>query len=56
MVDHSRLSMPLGEAVFTQRSIRRFRPDPVPIADVELILAAATKAPSGGNSQIAGSW
>ena len=45
--------MPLGEAVFTQRSIRRFRPDPVPLADVELVLAAATKAPSGGNSQIA---
>jgi nitroreductase len=52
-VDHSRLSMPLGEAVFTQRSIRRFRPDPVPPADLELVLAAATKAPSGGNSQIA---
>jgi nitroreductase len=52
-VDLSRLSMPLGEAVFTQRSIRRFRSDPVPPADVELVLAAATKAPSGGNSQIA---
>jgi nitroreductase len=52
-VDRSRLSMPLGEAVFTQRSIRRFRPDPVPLADLELVLAAATKAPSGGNSQIA---
>jgi hypothetical protein len=28
-MDYSRLSMPLGEAIFTQRSIRRFRPDPV---------------------------
>ena len=27
-MDHSRLSMPLGEAIFTQRAIRRFRPDP----------------------------
>ncbi|OLT18711.1 hypothetical protein BJF78_01095 [Pseudonocardia sp. CNS-139] len=52
-MDHSRLSMPLGEAMFTQRSIRRFRPDPVPVADLELILEAAVKAPSGGNSQIA---
>jgi nitroreductase len=52
-VDHTRLSMPLGDAVFTQRAIRRFRPDPVPLADIELIMAAATKAPSGGNSQIA---
>ncbi|GAA1308548.1 nitroreductase family protein [Pseudonocardia xinjiangensis] len=50
---HSRLAMTLGEAIFTQRSIRRFRPDPVPIADLELIVAAASKAPSGGNSQIA---
>jgi nitroreductase len=52
-VDRTRLSMSLGEAVFTQRSIRRFRPDPVPLADLEVVLAAATKAPSGGNSQIA---
>lgn len=28
-VDRARLAMPLGEAIFTQRSIRRFRPDPV---------------------------
>jgi nitroreductase len=52
-VDHTRLSMPLGEVMFTQRSIRRFRPDPIPHADLELILAAAVKAPNGGNSQIA---
>lgn len=52
-MDHARLSMSLGEAVFTQRSIRRFRPDPIPLADLELVLAAATKAPNGGNSQIA---
>jgi len=45
--------MPLGEAIFTQRSIRRFKPDPIPLEDVRLILEAAAKAPNGGNLQIA---
>jgi nitroreductase len=52
-MDHSRLSMPLGEAIFTQRSIRRFRPDPIPIDDLHLIIEAAVKAPNGGNAQVA---
>lgn len=52
-VDHSRLSMPLGEAIFTQRSIRRFRPDPIPMEDIRLIIEAAVRAPNGGNRQIA---
>jgi nitroreductase len=52
-MDHSRLSMPLGEAMFTQRSIRRFKPDAIPIADVHLIVEAAVKAPNGGNQQTA---
>jgi nitroreductase len=52
-MEYSRLSMPLGEAMFTQRSIRRFRPEPVPIDDVRLILEAAVKAPNGGNVQLA---
>lgn len=43
--------MPLGEALFTQRSIRKFRPDPIPLDDLRLILEAAVKAPSGGNRQ-----
>jgi nitroreductase len=43
--------MPIGEAMFSQRSIRRFRPDPISMADLELILEAAIKAPSGGNRQ-----
>lgn len=52
MADASeRLAMPIGEAIYTQRSIRRFRPDPIPGEDLRLILEAATKAPSGGNSQ-----
>jgi nitroreductase len=53
LVDYSRLSMPVGEAMFTQRSIRRFRPDAVPLEDVRLLLEAAVKAPNGGNVQIA---
>src|SRR5450432_1366558 len=52
-VDHSRLSMPLGEAIFTQRSIRRFKPDAIPLDDLHLILEAAAKAPNGGNQQVA---
>ena len=49
--DYSRLRMPIGEAMFTQRSIRRFRSDPIPLEDLQLILDAAVKAPSGGNRQ-----
>ena len=52
-MDHSRLSMPLGEAIFTQRSIRRFKPDSIPLDDIQLILEAAAKAPNGGNQQVA---
>lgn len=51
-MDHARLSMPIGEAMFTQRSIRRLRPDPIPVEDIRLILEAAVKAPNGGNRQI----
>jgi nitroreductase len=52
-VDHSRLSMPLGDAVFTQRAIRRFKPAPIPLGDVHLIIEAAVRAPNGGNQQVA---
>jgi len=52
-MDYSRLSMPLGEAIFTQRSIRRFRPAPITLTDVRLIIEAAVRAPNGGNQQIA---
>jgi nitroreductase len=50
-LDTGRLAMPLGEVLFSQRSIRKFRPDPIPTADLRLILEAASKAPSGGNRQ-----
>src|SRR3954470_6613050 len=52
-MDHSRLSMPLGEAIFTQRSIRRFTSEPIPIDDIHLMIEAAVKAPNGGNAQLA---
>ena len=46
------LAMPIGEAMFTQRAIRRLDPHR-PIADTHLkiLLDAASKAPSGGNTQ-----
>ena len=50
-IDPARLDMPIGAAMFSQRSIRRFRPDPISAADLELILEAATRAPNGGNRQ-----
>lgn len=52
-MEHARLAMPIGEAMFTQRSIRRFKPDPIPMEDLRLIMEAAMKAPNGGNHQIA---
>ena len=50
-VDVARLDMPIGEAMFSQRSIRKFRPDPIRIEDLRLIIEAAVKAPNGGNTQ-----
>lgn len=43
--------MPVGEAMYTQRAIRKFKPDPIGDEQLELILNAASKAPSGGNFQ-----
>ncbi len=51
-IEYQRLSMPIGEAMFTQRSIRRFKPDPIPMADLRLIIEAAVRAPNGGNRQV----
>jgi nitroreductase len=41
----------LFEAMYTQRAVRRFKPDPVPDELVEKLIEAATKAPSGSNRQ-----
>ena len=43
--------MNVSEALATRKSIRAFRPDPVPRATIEKILRAAARAPSGGNLQ-----
>ena len=46
-----RFPMPLGEAMFSMRAIRRLRPEPIAETDLRDILTAATQAPSGNNSQ-----
>lgn len=43
--------MDVFEALATRRSVRGFRPDPVPRATLEHILAIAARAPSGSNIQ-----
>jgi nitroreductase len=42
---------PVDAALMTRRSIRAFLPEPVPRADIEAILEAASRAPSGTNTQ-----
>ena len=57
MVDQVRLppptelAIPIGEAMFTQRAIRKFKPDPIGDKQLKLIMDAASKAPTGGNLQ-----
>jgi nitroreductase len=41
----------LFEAMYTARSLRHFKPDPVPQALIERVLDAAIRASSGGNTQ-----
>ena len=43
--------MELFDAIFTQRAIRRFSPEPVPEDSIRRVLDAAIHAPSGGNNQ-----
>ncbi|HLF77162.1 MAG TPA: nitroreductase family protein [Dehalococcoidia bacterium] len=51
-IDYSKLNkMPLGDVMFSQRSVRRYKPDPIPYEDLHLIMEAAVKAPNGGNAQ-----
>ena len=47
----SRLSMPLGEAIFSLRAIRRLKPDPIPDDVLKDIMEATIRAPNGGNQQ-----
>jgi nitroreductase len=51
MTTESRLSMPLGETIFSLRAMRKLKPDPIPDADLQDILEAAIRAPNGGNQQ-----
>ena len=44
-------SMPLAEAMETQRAIRRLKPDPVDDALVLRLIELALKAPTGSNAQ-----
>ena len=41
----------LFEAMYSQRAIRLLKPDPVPEELVKKLVEAATKAPSGANTQ-----
>ena len=41
----------LFETIYAQRAIRHLKPDPIPDDVLEQVLAAALRAPSGGNSQ-----
>jgi nitroreductase len=43
--------VPLLEGIRTTRSIRRLRPEPVPMALIRKVCEAGTFAPSGGNRQ-----
>lgn len=43
--------IPLLEGIRTTRSLRRFKPDPVPPALIRKVCEAGTFAPSGGNRQ-----
>ena len=45
------LGMPLGEAMETQRAVRRLLPDPVDDATILRVIELATKAPTGSNLQ-----
>lgn len=51
MTTQSRLTLPLGEAIFSLRAIRRLKPDPIADDDIRDILEAAIRAPNGGNAQ-----
>ncbi len=39
------------KTIWQRRSVRGYAPDPIPDADLELILEAARQAPTGGNRQ-----
>src|SRR5262245_17859277 len=46
-----RLTMPIGQVILRQRSVRKFKPDPIPEDVLHLLFEAAVRAPNGGNHQ-----
>jgi nitroreductase len=46
-----RLTMPIGQVMLTQRSVRKFKPDAIPAETLHLLMEAAVRAPNGGNHQ-----
>ena len=50
-VQSGSLSMPLEDAMRTQRAIRRLKPDPVDDALVLRLIDLALRAPTGSNAQ-----
>ena len=51
MTTADRLTMSLGEAIFTLRAIRRLKPDSIPDDVLHDIMQATIRAPNGGNTQ-----
>jgi nitroreductase len=51
VADDYDFSMPLDQALTTQRAIRRLKPDPVDDALVRRLIELALKAPTGSNAQ-----
>ena len=47
-----RFNMPLGEAMFSLRAVRRFTDKPISDRDLSSIITAAIQAPNGGNQQL----
>jgi nitroreductase len=39
------------DAIRTRRSVRKYKPDPIPDKDLKVILEAAQLSPSAGNKQ-----
>lgn len=44
--------MDVFEAIRDRRSIRKYKPDPIPDEDIRAIIEAATQAPSASNAQM----
>lgn len=51
MTDHSAAAATFAHIVHDRRSVRAFRPDPLPRARIEQLLTLASQAPSNANTQ-----